>query len=221
LNIFDLGILYFDKEEGYLFDKYFEDYLQTGGIPEYVLYSDVQYLKDLVDDIIQKDVATVHGIKNIHLLKDLFLLLMERVGKVVSINKIAHILGISPDTAKRYLTMYSDTFLIHLVSRFGKTNEKILSPKKIYASDIGIKNYFTGWRDKGSSFENYVFLKIKDRNPLYIYENGIEIDFLTSDKRIIEVKYNREMNEKQKSLINSFPAKEKLIIGNVSDVLKL
>lgn len=72
---------------------------------------------------------------------------MERSGKQVSINKIASILKISTETSKRYLQYFADTYLIYLIERKGKTNEKLLSPKKVYATDIGIRSFFTGFRD--------------------------------------------------------------------------
>jgi len=206
------------KKESYLKESYFEEYLKIGGMPEYVLNEDREYLKNLVDDIIYKDIVAFHGIKNHQLIKEYFSLLMERAGKQLSINKIANILKIAPDTSKRYLQMFEDTFLINLISRYGKTNEKILSPKKVYVADLGIKNLFTGFRDKGSSFENYVYTKIKNKDPHYIYENGIEIDFITSDKTIIEVKYNSDFNSKQKALFESFSENKKIIIKNIHDV---
>lgn len=190
-------------------------------MPEFVLRNDVGYLKELVDDIIQKDIAAYHNIRNIQTLKDFFLLLMERAGKAVSINKLARILKISPDTAKRYLEMFADTYLIYLISRCGKTNERILSPKKIYAADLGIRTFFTGFRDKGSLFENYVFLKIKDKKPCYIYENGYEIDFLTDELSLIEVKYHSTISEKQLFLFNKIKSKRKIIISSLRDMGKL
>ena len=206
------------KKESYLKESYFEEYLKTGGMPEYVLTEDREYLKNLVDDIIYKDIVAFHGIKNSQLIKEYFALLMERAGKQVSINKIANILKIAPDTSKRYLQMFEETYLIYLVSRYGKTNEKILSPKKVYAADLGIKNLFTGFRDKGSSFENYVYTKIKYNDPHYVYEDGIELDFITSDKTIIEVKYNSDFNEKQKALFDKMKANKKIIIKNIHDL---
>jgi len=209
------------KADKHLLEKYFEDYLKVGGLPEYVLHKDVEYLKELVNDIIYKDIVALYKIKNPDLLKDFFMLLMERAGKIVSINKLARILKISPDTAKRYLQMFADTYLIYLVKRYGKTNEKILSPKKIYASDLGIRTFFTGFRDKGSLFENYVYFKIKNKNPQYVYQDSSEIDFLTEDKTLIEVKYQSEMSEKQETLFKTVRAKKKILIKNIHDLSKL
>ncbi len=208
------------KSDAHLVDRYFEDFLRDGGIPEYILRSDVEYLKELVDDIIYKDIAAVYGIKNPQILKEFFLLLMERSGKTASINKMAKILKISPDTAKRYFEMFSDTYLIYPVVRCGKTNERLLSPKKVYAADLGIRTFFTGFRDKGSLFENYVYLKIRHMKPCYVYDEKTEIDFLTEKKELVEVKYNSEMTGKQKILFDRIKSAKKLVIRNISELEK-
>jgi predicted AAA+ superfamily ATPase len=141
---------------------------------------------------------------------------MERSGKQLSINKIGKILGISPDTSKRYLSFFESTYLIYLLPRWGKTNQKILSAKKIYASDIGIKYMFMGERDIGSYFENYIYLLLRNKKTLYyLYENSIEIDFITDDKILIESKFYSELNKKQRKLFNEYPANKKLVIDSV------
>ena len=114
--------------------------------------------------------------------------------------------------------MFADSYLIYLLPRYGKTNETLLSPKKIYAPDLGIRSLFTGFRDKGSLFENYVYLNIKNLEPSYIYTNTIELDFMTKGKELIEVKYHSEMTEKQKDLFDSTPAKKKYLIKNYFDL---
>ena len=210
------------RSDFHLLKRYFEDYMMDGGMPEYVLTGDVSYLNSLIEDIIMKDVALLHNLKDISVVKDYFKILMERVGKRLSINKITKIIGISPDTSRRYLSYFIDTFLIYSMERCGKLNERVKSPKKIYVVDVGIRNFITGFKDKGSVFENLVFLKIKDKNPCYVYENGIEIDFKI-DKTLIEVKYEREIQERQKNLLKKFPDSEykKLVVKDVFDFLSL
>jgi len=217
----DFKQIHLSPSNASLSDSYFEDYLKEGGLPEYVIKPDVEYLRTLVDDIIYKDIAAVHHIRNLSLLKDFFTLLMERAGKQVSINKLAHILSISPDTAKRYLHLFADTYLIYLMPRYGKTNTMLLSPQKIYCADLGIRVLFTGFRDKGSLFENYVYLKLKHLHPRYVYENKCELDFFTETQSLIEVKYHGELTSAQKKLFERFPAKRKTVIQSYRDVKAL
>lgn len=207
------------RSDRVLDEAYFRDYLKDGGLPENVLKPDREYLMSLVDDIIQKDITAHHGLKNHHLLRDYFTLLMERSGKQLSINRIANILKISPDTSKRYLSYFEDTFLIHLLPRWGKTNERLLSPKKPYACDLGIKYLFMGERDLGSYFENYVYLELrKKKDVFYLYEDGIEIDFYTADRILVESKYGSELTTKQTRLFDSYPADRRIVIDSVSSL---
>ena len=205
----------------YLLDQYFEDFMPTGGMPEYVLRGDREYLTSLVDGIINKDIIAYHQLRSPHTVKDFFSLLMERAGKQLSLNKVANILGIAVDTAKRYLQMFEESYLIYIVPRHGKTNETLLSPKKVYAADLGIRHLFTGFRDKGAIFENYVYLKIKNKRPRYVYQEGLEIDFLIEGKTLIEVKYKRKLEGRQKMLFETFPAKAKVIVRGFKDIQKL
>ncbi|WP_020614769.1 ATP-binding protein [Sediminispirochaeta bajacaliforniensis] len=202
--------------ETYLLDSYFRDYMKEGGMPENVLEPSREYLMSLIDDIIQKDITAFNGLRNHQIVREYYTLLMERSGKQLSINKIANILKLSVDTARRYLGYFEDTFLVHLLPRYGKTNERLLSAKKLYACDLGIKHLFIGDRDLGSYFENYIYLKMRNNKELfYVYENGYEIDFITDDKILIESKYNSEIKGKQKILFDEFDAKEKYVIDSV------
>ncbi len=204
------------KRDKQLYKSYFLDYIKDGGMPENVLKPNREYLMNLVDDIIQKDITAFHGLKNHQILKDFFLLLMERSGKQLSINKIAKILNISPDTSKRYLNYFESTYLIHLLPRWGKTNQQLLSAKKIYASDLGIKYLFMGGRDFGSYFENYIYLVLRHKKGLfYLYENTVEIDFYTDDEILIESQFYSELNEKQALLFSQYPARKRIVIDSV------
>ena len=207
------------RRDYHLLDTYFRDYVRGGGLPEHVLSPRRDYLMNLVDDIIQKDITAFHGLRDHQVVRDYFSLLMERSGKQVSINKLGNILGLSPDTSRRYLGYFQDTYLVHLVPRWGKTNERILSPKKVYACDLGIKHLFIGDRDWGSYFENYVYLQLRRYQEVYYVRSGEqELDFLTSDKTLIEAKYNAELEGKQKDAFDAFPATRKHVLKSVRDI---
>ena len=202
--------------DSHLLESFFEEFMRVGGLPENVLNPSREYLMNLVDDIIQKDITAFYGLKNHEILRDFFTLLMERSGKQFSINKIANILKISPDTARRYLQYFEWTYLVHLLPRWGTTNEKLLSAKKVYACDLGIKYLFMGDRDRGSYFENYVYLQLRNKTKVYyIYKNGNEIDFFTEAKVLIEAKYYSKMSVAQERLFNEYPAKKKVLIDSV------
>lgn len=208
--------IHIKKRDQHLLDTNFRDYLRVGGLPENVLQPSRQTLMTLVDDVIQKDITAFHSLKDPQVLRDYFTLLMERSGKQASINRISNILKISPDTSRRYMSYFEETYLIHLLPRWGSSNERMLSPKKVYACDLGIKYLFTGEGDLGSYFENYVYLQLRNRRQLYyLYESGVELDFLTEDNILIEAKYNAKLHGEQLNAFNSYPAKRKYLIDSV------
>ena len=192
-------------------ESYFKDYLRIGGIPYYVLTEDRAYLNELVESIVYKDVIAYHKISGEKAVKELFVLLCQRVGKPMSYNKLAELLKISVNSVKRYVGYFEKAYLFYIVDRYSKSiNEGVTSPKKIYIGDVGIKNIITEFKDLGASYENLVFLKIKDENPNYYLENSIEIDFITKDS-LIEAKYNLELNKKQLEAFNEVKSKKKII----------
>ena len=195
--------------------------MQDGGMPEYVLTGDVTYLQNLIENIISKDIIAHYNIRNKQVIKDFYKLLMERSGKQLTFNKIANILEISVDSAKRYFYYFEDTYLIYSVEKYGKLNERLKSAKKIYASDVGLRNVVTGYRDKGAIFENLIYLQIKEQNPSYLYEDGVEIDFITQEGVLIEAKFNSVLNAKQQKLFDKFESKKRLVVNGVDGFMKL
>jgi len=213
--------IHIKKADTHLQERYFEEYMQDGGMPEYVLTGDMTYLQNLIDNIIAKDIIAHYHVRNTQVIRDYYKLLMERSGKQLSFNKIAAILDISVDSAKRYYYYFEETYLIYSIEKYGKLNERIKGVKKIYASDVGMRNVITGYRDKGAVFENLVFLKIKDLDPNYLYVDGVEIDFLTRSRILIEAKYHSKLNAKQQKLFDSFEARAKYVIDGYKAFAKL
>ena len=206
--------------DAYLLENYFMEYMQTGGLPEYVLTGDIVYLSELVDSILYKDIIAFHNIKDPAIVKDFFRLLMERAGKIITLNKMAKILGISLDTVRRYMEYFKETYMVYTVERCGKLNQRLRTGKKLYAGDVSLRNMATGFRDRGAVFENMVYLKIKQHNPCYIYEDGNEIDFFFKDT-LMEVKFREKLKDKQLRLFEKIPAKEKIIVSEWQEYMKL
>lgn len=202
------------KSERHLTEKYFEEYMEFGGIPEYILTKDPTYLSELINTIIYKDIIAKNNIKNSEFVFDLFRLLCERVGKLISYNKLSKILGISKDSVQTYINYFIDTYLFYQVEVDGKLNEKILKNKKLYCSDVGIRNLISGFKDKGAIYENLVYTKIRQNSPNYYLKKGIEIDFITKES-LIEAKFGQELSDDQKKLFDKVKRKNKIVANGV------
>ncbi len=76
-----------------------------------------------------------------------------------------------------------------------------------------------GERDFGSYFENYIYLILRNKKKLYyLFENGVEIDFYTEDKILIEAKYYSELNSKQEKLMLEYPAEKRIIVDSLDKI---
>lgn len=200
-----------EKFDTTLNKKYFEEYLIKGGIPKYVLSDNINYLNELLNSIIYKDIIAKNKIKDEKTIIELIRLLCQRIGKPTSFNKLSKILNVSDTTIKKYIGLIEKTYLFYSIEKDSKSlNEKITSPKKFYIADLGIKHLISTNKEKGVDFENLVFLKIKKEKPAYYLENGIEIDFSFKDT-LIEAKYETEMNDKQQVLFKKLKFKNKII----------
>ena len=196
--------------ETYKLEKYTDDYLKIGGYPEYVLEEQPAYFSDLINNVLYKDIVNFYKLKNPDLLKDLLLLLADRVGYQTSYNKLASILSIKIDTVKEYIYYLKNTLLIDELPRASNSRSaRIYGPKKFYLSDNGSLFHLLGKVSYSAAFEQTVFNFLKRRNNRvgFYYENQKEIDFIVQTdkgKEGWEVKYkiNPNFEEKLESYLN-------------------
>ncbi len=191
----------YDPHQPSLMESHMEEYLITGGMPEYVLTRDTQTLMDLTDSVIFRDIALVYDIRDPRLLKDLFFLLMDRTGRPLSYSKIGRLIGVVKESARKYVGFFEDTFLLDLVEKDGTPNEMKASPRKCYCPDNGIRVMAAGDHGIGSLAENLVYQILRDLGPVrYVIKGGREIDFRVGDA-LIEVKYKDKLDDDDLSAI--------------------
>ena len=203
--------------EDYKFEQLAEDYLRIGGYPEQVLNPSSEYMANLLEDILARDLARLHPIKKSYILKDLLRLIAASTGSRTSYNKLSKILGISVDTIKEYIGYLEMAFLVKPVEKWTTSySERVYSQKKIYLWDNGIRTLLTGYGDEGSRAENAVFMELQRNNIScgYYAESEREVDFVigsVDDPVPIEVKYMATFDWKDKRFdgvrlfLNRFP----------------
>ena len=63
------------------------------------------------------------------------------------------------------------------------------------------------------------FLRFKHLNPMYIYQDKTEIDFILNNQLLVETKYHdKNIPAKQDYLLKSFKNKEFMIVRNEKDI---
>lgn len=192
--------------DNFLTKKYLEEFLQDGGLPEYVLNKTDRYLETTVESILFKDLVSKFQLRNPKILSDMLYLLSDRVGTVSSSLKLSNILEINKDTILTYINYLHKTFITSELNNYSTSrNKEIYNPAKIYFDDTGICSKYSSKINTGALVENAVFnhLKINTVNRLriklgYWYENKSEIDFVLSQGRetcLIESKWISKIDE--------------------------
>jgi predicted AAA+ superfamily ATPase len=63
--------------------------------------------------------------------------------------------------------------------------------------------------------------QLKNLDPVYVFENQLEIDFYLNNKVLVEVKYGEELRDKQRELFEKFKADHKLVVKGYDNLAEL
>lgn len=183
-----------------------ENRLIYGSYPDVVLMKSNEerkdYLKNIVNAYLLKDILMVDGIKNASKMKELLQLIALQMGSEVSYEELGGKLGMSKNTVEKYLDLLSKTFVIYRLGAFSRNLRKEISKAgKWYFYDTGIRNALIGAynslslrQDVGALWENYLIgerikknLNENANKELYFWRtyDGQEIDLLEVSSDII------------------------------------
>jgi len=194
-------------------NSYFKEYLTFGGYPEVITTLENEdkkiILSSIIKTYIEKDIAGFLNIENITGFNNLLKIFSSQIGNLVNLSEISNTTALSRNTAEKYLDILVGTYVFNFVRPFYKNVRSELSKMpKVYALDIGIRNYFTRTFDSDNSLdggviENFVYLHLlnqyeKDCIHFYRTIGGAEIDFIIESKEnsviLGEVKYRAKAN---------------------------
>lgn len=166
-------------------NRIFDDYLENGGFPELIKYSDDEFLKRIYEDVIYKDLIVRYKIRNVKQFKNLSQYLFSNFTGELSYNSLKTVLSIkSANTVSEYISYLEESYLIFELFKYDFSLKKqYVSNKKLYVIDNGVRNKiaFRFSNDKGKLLENIVFIELKRRQKeLYFYKtkNNHEVDFV-------------------------------------------
>jgi predicted AAA+ superfamily ATPase len=161
----------------------FASYMKYGGIPEYYKYKKPEYLKNLYEGILYRDIIVRHKISNEKALRELVYYFASNIGKEFSYNNLCQYLGLgSPHTVSKYCSQLEDCYLCFFLGRYSHSLKKqIQYNKKSYMIDPALIKLI-GFRvseDHGRLLENAVFLHLKMKGEeIYFHKEQKECDFL-------------------------------------------
>ena len=160
----------------------FSNYLKNGGIPEYVEYEKTEYLKDLLEGIIYRDIIVRFKIQDDKALKEVIYYIASNIGKEFSYTNLAKAVGVSnPKTVANYCDCLEQCYLYFFICRYSHSLQKqIQSNKKCYMIDTALIR-ITGFRvseDRGRLFENIVFIHLRSQGKeLYFHKEKKRVRF--------------------------------------------
>ena len=121
-----------------------------------------RWRKQYVDGLIRDDVLDFEKFSDFKSLKLCLELLRSRVGSQVSYASLARDIGIAPNTAKKYVQVFEELYIIFRVTPFAGNSagqsgiaRSLLKEPKIYFFDVGLVE-----GDEGIKFENIVALSL-------------------------------------------------------------
>ena len=182
-------------------------YLKFGGLPylkHLPMEEDVvfDYLQNILDAILFKDIVSRYQIRNVSFLQKLTRFLADNVGSLVTARKISNYLKsqqikISHNLVLDYLEYLTNAFLVFRVNRTDIAGKKIFETgEKYYFEDLGLRHANVGFRasDINKILENIVYIHLRAAGyDVMIGQSGNrEVDFVCNkagNRLYIQVAY--------------------------------
>jgi len=203
---------YLAEEKGKI-KRLFNQYLKYGGFPELLkIETKNQYLRDLYDKILSRDIILRFNIKYVRDLKEIALYAISNFASRISYNKIKNIFGMkSVHTVKNYLNYLEEAYLIFQIYPFSfKLKNQLLQSKKIYVVDSGFINTIIPriTPDYGKIMEILVLIQLlRKKEEVYFY-----LDY----KEYIQVYYDIENPKtKEREIKSLIKASKELKCSNL------
>ncbi|HOX02955.1 MAG TPA: ATP-binding protein [Candidatus Paceibacterota bacterium] len=169
----------------------FRAYLDDGGFPVYLRERLDPVLQELLRDVVQRDVAARHGLRETRHVMNLVLFLLANTGRPFSFQGLTKNLAVpTVGQTSRYLEYLQDAYLLFAVPKFSASfKQRVVAPSKYYAIDNGLRRASSPQTqpDLGHRIENAVGLHLRraHRDLHYAGERDLwECDFVTREAAI-------------------------------------
>lgn len=196
-------------------DAEFKEYIQNGGFPKTLEFSDLNarqtYTRGIISEIFEKDVKTRKRISNVPVYERVQSFLLNNYAAPFSISNLIEYLknenfATKPTTVRGYIEDLKKAKIVYECNRFDlKSKKSIKRDQKYYLADLAI--YFAMNTDNrlsyGPSLENIVYLYLVSNDfQVSVGRVGkLECDFIVRDKNqnyaYIQVVYTMQGEDRQ------------------------
>jgi predicted AAA+ superfamily ATPase len=178
--------------------------------------SPTDFYPSYIQTYVERDVRLIKNIGDINAFIQFIRLCAGRIGQLLNYVGLASDAGISPNTAKSWLSILESSYILYRLQPYHRNfNKRLVKSPKLYFYDTGVACSLLGIREenqvhlhymKGALFENLIinefikrnFNRGENRQPYFWQDNhGKEIDcLLVNGERVtpIEVKSGKTMS---------------------------
>lgn len=172
--------------------KSYRRFLQSGALPElFNLPNDEMkqnYVSSIKDTVMLRDIVARYKVKDVRLLDDLFVYLVNTASNLISITNIINFFATKKrktnyETLSSYIKYLENSFLVHRAERYNiKGKDTISGNSKYYLNDLAYRNYLYAGFGYGMGYllENAIYLSLR-RAGFHVYVGTIkdtEVDFV-------------------------------------------
>lgn len=172
----------------------FDEYMREGGFPELLALQDKRsYVKNLVDDILRRDIEQRYSIVHKADFEAMAHHLLNNSPCIVVTRELAKIFGFkSEHTAKNYVNYLKQAYMLLGIQKYSAKSKLRVAQEKVYAIDVAMmnrrENAFAG-PNLGHRLETLVLIhlmrkcKLEGRDIYYMSERSGECDFVVCEGR--------------------------------------
>ena len=207
------------KEKQFSIQRFFLDACLRGSFPEISVHPKIGFeawYGSYLQTYLERDIRSIYEIGSLREFHRFLQLLAARCSQLLNLSSLAGDLGISVNTAKKWISVLEASQLIYLLNPYYKNfGKRISKSPKVYFLDCGLVCYLTGIRDAkyllngpmaGALFENYVIQETiksylnQGKRPDIFYlrtHNNVEVDLIIEKNMQIfpfEIKLSKTPN---------------------------
>ena len=158
------------------------------------------WLGQYTQSYLERDVRSLTNVGDLATFERFLRLAAGRTGQILNLDSLASDTGVSPVTAKRWLSLLMASYVVFLLRPHQKNfNKRLIKSPKLYFYDTGLVSYLLNIRSaealalhsqRGAIFETYIVSEIVKtcmnaaiEPPLYYWRDsqGHEVDLLVED----------------------------------------
>ena len=166
-------------------------YLDDGGFPTYLQERNDLILQELLRDVVRRDVASRHNLRETRHVMNLLLFLLANTGQPFSFQTLTKNLAVpTVGQTSRYVEFLQDAYLLFAVGKYSASfKQRVVAPAKYYAIDNGLRraNSPQATPDRGHRLENAVALHLRRSHRELFYageRDQWDCDFVTPDAAV-------------------------------------